>query len=60
MSNDWSIFKHETSKPDFYRPQYNLVIEYWGLVDSPDPRTKNQYVRLMRWQMVSFHDLGGR
>jgi len=54
MSNDWFIFKHKISKPDFFLPQYNLVIEYWGLVDSPDPRIRDDYIRSMRWKMAQY------
>ncbi len=31
MTNDWFIFKSKISRPDFFLPQYKLVIEYWGL-----------------------------
>src|SRR5262249_23944030 len=55
MSNDWFIFQHKISRPDFFLPQYNLVIEYWGLVDSPNSRTRNEYVRTMRWKMAQYH-----
>lgn len=54
MSNDW-IFSHKISKPDFYLPRYNLFIEYWGLVDSPDTRTRNDYIRTMKWKMKQYH-----
>ena len=30
-TNDWFIFKSKISRPDFYLPQYNLFVEYWGL-----------------------------
>jgi hypothetical protein len=36
MTNNWWIFKSKISRPDFYLPQYNCFIEYWGLVDAPD------------------------
>src|SRR5207244_11366247 len=52
MSNDWFIFKQKISRPDFFLPQYNLFVEYWGLVYSPDPRTQNDYVRTMRLNMA--------
>jgi DNA helicase-4 len=42
-TNDWFIFKSKISRPDFYLTQYNLFVEYWGLVDSPDPRTRDNY-----------------
>jgi hypothetical protein len=41
MTNDWFIFKRQISRLDFFLPQYNLFVEYWGLVDSPrseDPK----------------------
>ncbi len=41
-TNDWFIFRAKISRPDFYLPQYNLYVEYWGLVDSPDPGNKGQ------------------
>ena len=55
MSNDWFIFKQKISRPDFFLPQYNLFVEYWGLVDSPDSGTRNDYVRTMRWKMAQYH-----
>ncbi len=54
MSNNW-IFSHKISKPDFYLPQYNLFVEYWGLVKAPDPRTRDQYVREMKWKMAQYY-----
>ena len=53
-TNGWLI-KSRISRPDFYLPQYNLYVEYWGLVDSPDRRTRNNYVRTMRWKMAQYH-----
>lgn len=53
MTNAW-IFSHKISKPDFYLPQYNLIIEYWGLVDSPDHNLRDEYVRSMRWKMAQY------
>jgi len=53
-TNDWFIFKTKISRPDFYLPHYKLVIEYWGLVDSPDARTRENYLRSMRWKMAQY------
>jgi hypothetical protein len=53
-TNDWFIFKAEISRPDFYLPQYNLFVEYWGLVDSHDPGTRDNYIRTMRWKMAQY------
>jgi len=54
-TNDWWIFKSRISRPDFYLTQYNLYIEYWGLVDVPDRGTRDNYVRTMRWKMAQYH-----
>ncbi len=54
-SNDWFIFRSRISRPDFYLPQYNLYVEYWGLVDSFDRGTRDSYVRSMRWKMAQYH-----
>jgi len=51
---NWFIFQTKISKPDFYLPQYNLFIEYWGLVDSPDARTRDDYIGSMRWKMAQY------
>jgi hypothetical protein len=53
-TNDWFIFKSKISRPDFYLSQYNLFVEYWGLVDSPDPGTRDNYIRTMRWKMAQY------
>src|SRR2546426_8073909 len=55
-THDWFIFKSKISKPDFYLPQYNLFVEYWGLVDSPDARTRDNYIRTMRWKMAQYRN----
>ena len=55
MTDDWFIFKARISRPDFYLPQYNLFVEYWGLVDSLDRGTKDSYIRSMRWKMAQYH-----
>ena len=54
MTNGWFIFKEKISKPDFYLPQYGLVVEYWGLVDAPDWRVRSNYIRSMRWKMAQY------
>ena len=54
-TNDWFIFKKTISRPDFYLPQYDLYVEYWGLVDSINRRTKDRYTRTMRWKMAQYY-----
>jgi hypothetical protein len=53
-TNGWFIFRSQISRPDFYLPQYSLFVEYWGLIDSPDPRLREDYVRTMRWKMAQY------
>jgi len=51
-------YEHEIrgiGKPDFYLPDYNVVVEYWGLVDAEDERLRKRYVRNMRWKMAQYH-----
>jgi hypothetical protein len=55
-TNGWFIFKSQISRPDFYLPQYNLFVEYWGLVDSPDPGLRDNYIRTMRWKMAQYRN----
>lgn len=54
-NNDWWIFKSRISRPDFYLPEYGVFVEYWGLVDAPDWRTRQDYVRTMKWKMAQYY-----
>ena len=41
--------------PDFYLPDYDLVVEFWGLVDADDEGVRTRYVKTMRWKMAQYH-----
>lgn len=41
--------------PDFYLPDYDVVVEFWGLVDADDENLRRRYVRTMRWKMAQYH-----
>ena len=43
------------SNPDFYLPDYNVYVEYWGLVNADDYRTRTNYVRTMKYKMAKYH-----
>jgi hypothetical protein len=43
------------ANPDFYLPDYNVYVEYWGLVDADDPATRERYVRSMKRKMAIYH-----
>jgi hypothetical protein len=42
-------------KPDFYLPDYGVVVEFWGLVDANDETVRKRYVKSMRWKMAQYH-----
>jgi hypothetical protein len=44
------IFKRTFAHPDFYLPDYNVYVEYWGLLGA----TKD-YERVMKWKMAQYH-----
>jgi len=50
--------KGRTLHPDWYLPDYNVYVEYWGLVDADDPRIKSQYVKNMKRKMAQYHSQG--
>jgi hypothetical protein len=43
------------SHPDFHLLDYNVYIEYWGMVDVEDGRRRENYVKSMRWKMAQYH-----
>ena len=50
------IFSKEISHPDFYLPDYDVYVEYWGLVDADDKKVRSNYVRIMKWKMKQYYD----
>ena len=42
-------------KPDFYLPDYDVYVEFWGLLDADDPWTRQNYERSMRRRMAIYH-----
>lgn len=45
----------KTIRPDFYLPDYDVFVEYWGLVNADNPRVKRNYVKSMKWKMAQYH-----
>ena len=43
------------ANPDFYLPDYDVYVEYWGLVDADDHATRERYVRSMKRKMAIYH-----
>ncbi len=50
------FFSHKISNPDFYLPDYDVYIEYWGLVNANDNHTRTRYVRNMKRKMAIYHE----
>jgi len=49
------FFDYKISSPDFYLPDYDVYVEYWGLVDADDSLTRVQYVKNMKRKMAIYH-----
>lgn len=41
--------------PDFYLPDYDVYVEYWGLLNVDDNWTRQNYERNMRRKMAIYH-----
>jgi len=53
-----SAFRDKISKPDFYLPDYNIFVEYWGLIDVPDSQLRVKYKEEMRWKKKQYYNNG--
>jgi len=49
------FFGSKISNPDFYLPDHDVYVEYWGLVDADDWWTRNRYVRNMKRKMAIYY-----
>jgi hypothetical protein len=41
--------------PDFYLPQFDVYVEYWGLLNADDDYTREKYTRHMKRKMAIYH-----
>ena len=46
------------SRPDFYLPEYDLYIEYWGMINTKDKMKRQEYIRGMKWKIAKYHENG--
>src|SRR5271170_5252934 len=46
------IFAQKVSRPDFYLTDYDIYVEYWGMINVKDDRKRAQYVRSMNYKMA--------
>ncbi len=42
------------STPDFYLPDHDVWIEYWGLIEAKDKSKRDEYQRAMQWKMNEY------
>jgi hypothetical protein len=49
------FFSYKISNPDFYLPDYDVYVEYWGLLDADDYWTRTNYERSMKRKMAIYH-----
>lgn len=49
------FWEYKISSPDFYLPDYDVYVEYWGLVDADDDWTRERYVRHMKRKMAIYY-----
>jgi hypothetical protein len=52
------IFTEKVSSRDFYLPDYDVYVEYWGMVDVDNANDRSKYERSMKYKMARYHDLG--
>ena len=50
--------RFKISLPDFYLPDYDVYVEYWGLVNADDEWTRERYVKNMKRKMGIYHGKG--
>jgi len=46
------------SRPDFYLPEYDIYVEYWGMVNTEEPGKRREYVKGMEWKMARYRESG--
>jgi hypothetical protein len=51
------IFTKKVSSPDFYLPDHDVYVEYWGLLDAADEADRAKYERSMKYKMARYHEL---
>lgn len=52
------IFTEKVSAPDFYLPDYDVYVEYWGMLKVENNYDRKKYERAMKYKMARYYDLG--
>lgn len=53
-----SAFRAEISHPDFYLPEYDVYVEYWGMIDAGDTKDRKNYREVMNWKISRYNENG--
>jgi len=51
------IFTEKVSSPDFYLPDYDVYVEYWGMLNVDNDYDRSKYTRAMKYKMARYHEL---
>jgi hypothetical protein len=46
------------SRPDFYLPDHNVYVEYWGMVNSDQTHRRQAYIKSMEWKKQRYRENG--
>ena len=55
-----SAFREKISKPDFYLPDHEIYVEYWGMIDVEETYQRKRYRNEMNWKKKQYYDNGIR
>jgi DNA helicase-4 len=47
-------------RPDFYLSDYDIYVEYWGMVATEDGKDRKEYQKGMEWKMAKYKEAGIR
>ena len=51
------IFTETICKPDFYLPDYDVYVEYWGMLNVANDYDRAKYAREMKYKLARYHEL---
>src|SRR5215469_7362151 len=52
------IFSQRIGRPDFYLPDYDVYVEFWGMLEVEDDDDRRKYERSMRYKMERYQRHG--
>lgn len=44
------------ARPDFYLPDYDIYVEYWGMVNTEDGKDRKEYQKGMEWKIARYRE----